>query len=341
MPAWSTLDRGGLFLAAGRDGHGTGWRRVRDDARFRRLSLVGLSDGEVDNLAQARGVGLTTAGARRLRRHTGGNPRHICALMEEVGARELGRSEARLPAPRAVCDDVWTRMESCSERGRALLEALAVLGGPSTLSVAGAVAGVEDPWGALEDARRSGLISDSPGSPASGVRLRDALVAAAIYDRLDGPARHELHQRAAGCLLGGDGFAHRLPLAVLEGEGGALLVELESTAERAGAQGDHELAARTWRMAAGLQTDPARRRRLLVLGADESIACGDAAGAEECVADLDDETGGWVALLSGEAALLEGHSSLARRRLQAAWAAAGSGESAIKARAAAGLAFSR
>ncbi|MDX3659834.1 hypothetical protein PV646_21240 [Streptomyces sp. ID05-26A] len=66
------------------------------------LRLRGLDAPAVAELAASRGVLLHPSMAERLWRHTGGLPRHVLDLLDEVPRDTWSRFAPELPAPSAV-----------------------------------------------------------------------------------------------------------------------------------------------------------------------------------------------------------------------------------------------
>ncbi|OKH61279.1 hypothetical protein EB74_20835, partial [Mycobacterium sp. SWH-M5] len=134
------------------------------------VELTGLSVSAVVELARLRGITIHPTLADRLTRHTAGNPRDVLALFDEVPPSAWARLDSALPAPRHVVERVATQLQACGPAGRALVEALAVLGAPGdaatwdgvTLAEAAELAGLtgsSESLSALDEAVAAGLVT--------------------------------------------------------------------------------------------------------------------------------------------------------------------------------------
>ena len=129
-----------------------------------------------------------------LTRHTGGNPRDVLALLDEVPAAVWQRPGAELPAPSHVVAAVDARLQRCGPAGRALAEALAILGEDASLFETTALAGLDEPLTAIDEAATAGLlIRWTDFDP----RLRDPLTRGAVTALMGVHAAHDAHRRAA------------------------------------------------------------------------------------------------------------------------------------------------
>jgi predicted ATPase len=157
-------------------GRHPGWRRLLDtparDLSIRTLRLDGLEFADAARLIAARCPELRTEAARRLWRHTDGNPLYLRSLMSEYDPVALTR-DPQLPAPAEFARVIAARLERLDDAGLDLCEALAVLG-PERVSVpdAVAVAGLEDPGDAVRHLVRADLIESRYTDAASGRRPR-------------------------------------------------------------------------------------------------------------------------------------------------------------------------
>ena len=212
-----------------------------------RMQLDGLSTEEVRELAATLGAGpLSHRAADRLRAHTHGSPLHLRTLLAELPI-EVVRGQGRLPAPRSFGPLVLAAMAGCPESARRLLTAAAVLGMRSSLASAAAVAAVEQPLQALEDATRTQLAEARSSVDGWVVVFRHPLVRAAVYDDLGPATRGRLHARAAAVVGEPDALAHRV--AAADGPDPALVALLverageDARAARPGQAADRLLAA--------------------------------------------------------------------------------------------------
>ena len=208
-------------------------RETENDASH--VELGGLSTGDVQDLATARGTGhLSHRAAQRLRAHTGGSPLHLCALLDEIPLGDLQALDRPLPAPRSFALLVLRDVAAVSPAARQLVSAAAVLGERVETRQLLAVAGL-DPGlapAALEELHQRRLLLLPPG--ATHAQFRHPLVRAAIYEDLGPGTRIDLHQRAAGTLhapLESTGrLRHRVAATFAPDD--ALAAELEHDATR-------------------------------------------------------------------------------------------------------------
>jgi DNA-binding CsgD family transcriptional regulator/tetratricopeptide (TPR) repeat protein len=180
-----------------------------------RLRLAGLSNEDVGEFvrrsAGARADAEVSSLATALGELTGGNPFLLCELwrtLVETGAVEVGESRVRLTrtvaelgSPESVRDVITHRLARLAPSATALLEVAAVLGPEFELDVLGDAAGLgeRELATAVETAVRSGMIEEVPASGLA-YRFTHELVRRALYDRLIGIRRAELHLLAAEAL---------------------------------------------------------------------------------------------------------------------------------------------
>jgi hypothetical protein len=160
------------------------------------LPVGPMLPADVQDLAAAVGVpDLPLQTAYRLCAHTVGNPRHLLALLAELPVEAWSR-EMVLPAPRLFSRSVGRTLSSCTDAARRLVEAVSVLGEHAELSTAAAIADVDEPLAALEEACDIGLLLSPQPAAAWHLTFPDPLVRAAVYGQL-GPARRaRLHLAA-------------------------------------------------------------------------------------------------------------------------------------------------
>jgi class 3 adenylate cyclase/DNA-binding CsgD family transcriptional regulator len=180
-----------------------------------RVRLGGLSDEDVGEFvrrsAGARADAELSSLATALVDLTDGNPFLLCELwrtLVETGAvnvtegrLRMTRTVAELGSPESVRDVITHRLARLAPETTALLEVAAVLGREFELGVLGDAAGLgeRELAPAVETAVRSGVIEEVPGSGLA-YRFTHELVRRALYDRLSGIRRAELHLRAAEAL---------------------------------------------------------------------------------------------------------------------------------------------
>ncbi|WP_433030047.1 AAA family ATPase [Actinomycetospora sp. CA-053990] len=143
------------------------WERLPAAGRaIRRVRLEGLEPAELSELAAAVGRPLgSTGAAERLWRHTRGHPLHARTLLEELPPEVLAGSADALPAPRSLSSVVLVRLARAAPATEALVVATSVLGESAPLALAAAVAGLDDPAAALDEAVGMGLVEELPGGP--------------------------------------------------------------------------------------------------------------------------------------------------------------------------------
>jgi ATP/maltotriose-dependent transcriptional regulator MalT len=183
------------------------------DTQDGRLVLGGLSDTEVVELGAARGWGdMSGRSAVRLRRHTGGNPLYLGALLDELSLGELN-SPGPLPAPKSYALLVLGALASHSENAQSLARAAAVLADGALVDIAAGVAGVAAPEAALDELTRAKLVTCTYADDGWRLRFRHPLVKAAVQDALGPAERVRLHTAAATLLHGEDALVHRVAAA--------------------------------------------------------------------------------------------------------------------------------
>ena len=188
----------------------------RSDAVVR-LRLTGLSDDEVDEfvrLAPEGGPGSPEL-AQAIGELTEGNPFLVCELwraLVETGLVEIADGRVRLTrplteiaTPDSVREVVSQRLARLSPRTIDVLELMAAAGAESGLDIVRRAAGLADPElrAALDEAVRSGMLEELP-SRRLAYRFTHELVRRALYDRLSGLRRAELHLRVGEALERGE-----------------------------------------------------------------------------------------------------------------------------------------
>jgi len=180
-----------------------------------RLALRGLSREEVaDFVRQAGGSDLDPAIgqlAQRISEVTDGNAFLMIELwrtLSETGALEIVDGTARLAAPlpglespESVREVVSQRLSRLARPTREVLEVAAVTGPEFRLDVVRRAAGLDERslLETLDEAVRSGMIEEMPASGLA-YRFTHELVRLALYDRLSGLRRAELHLRVGTAL---------------------------------------------------------------------------------------------------------------------------------------------
>ncbi|MFC4054188.1 LuxR C-terminal-related transcriptional regulator [Actinomadura syzygii] len=288
-----------------------GWARLRNDAgRCVRVRVGGLGADDVAALAAQRGMPLTSAAARRLTDHTGGNALYVTTLLDDVPPEVLNRTGEALPVPADLSALVAARFAGLDAGPAALLGALAVLARPAPLPQVAEVADSADPAADCDGLLSTRWVERRPGG-AGLARLAfvHPLMRQAVYDTLPLDDRRRLHLAAARVGDRRGALAHRVAAADRVDE--ALAAELEAEARSASAPDDAGTAARMLRWAADLTPERAARERRLLGAARLAVDAADpaldelvpavAACADGPERDLVLGTAAWRAGDSGEA----------------------------------------
>lgn len=248
-----------------------------------RMRVAGFSGEEISEFIRNVAGGEVGAGppwlAKAIGDLTGGNPFLVCELWRDLvetgmvelvdGTVRLTRSTTELGTPESVREVVSQRLARLADGTVELLELAATAGGEFGFDVVRRAACMPDAalLEHLDEAVRSGMIDELP-SRALAYRFTHELVRRALYDRLTGVRRAELHLRVGEALEGAEArsgraladLAHHFALAAPLG-GAARGVEYNVLAARAadGALAFDEAVARL-RTALDLQIDSPRHR---------------------------------------------------------------------------------
>ena len=248
-----------------------------------RLRLAGLGVEELRGLSTALGTGsISPRAAERLHEHTGGNPLHARAMLEEVPAGVLQHSAGPLPAPRSFALLVLARLAACPLDAEKLVVAASVLGTSCPLPLASRLGEVTDPLKALEQAAAAHLLRDHLTAVERLVAFPHPLVRAAVYHDL-GPARRAGLHACAARLVGSEPAALRHRVAAACGSDPGLAAEVAALAGRQAAEGSWTAAADNLLAAATLAATPAERERS-VLTAIDYLRLGDNAAEASALA---------------------------------------------------------
>jgi DNA-binding CsgD family transcriptional regulator/tetratricopeptide (TPR) repeat protein len=176
-----------------------------------RLRLGGLSDEEVGEFVRIVAEGRAGANlpeiARAISDLTGGNAFLMCELwraLVETDVVEAGDGELRLAGsllaglgtPESVREVVSARLDRLAPATTELLELAAAAGAEFELAIVGRGSRLAESelLAALDEATRSGIVVELPGRHLA-YRFSHELVRRAVYDRLSGVRRAELHLR--------------------------------------------------------------------------------------------------------------------------------------------------
>jgi DNA-binding CsgD family transcriptional regulator/tetratricopeptide (TPR) repeat protein len=256
-----------------------------------RLRIEGLSRQAVTDLVRAAtggefGPELCGLG-QAIHDLTGGNAFLVCELwraLVEADAVETGggrvrvtRAPAELGSPESVREVVSQRLYRLAPRTSDLLELAATAGAEFELGVLRRAAGLDEAElrAALDEAVRSGMIEELP-SPGRVGRFTHELVRRALYDRLSGVRRAELHFRVAEALEAGGprsgralaDLAHHFAAAAPFGDSSrAIGYNLQAARAAASALAFDEAAARLrTALELGIERPADRANALLELG---------------------------------------------------------------------------
>jgi DNA-binding CsgD family transcriptional regulator/tetratricopeptide (TPR) repeat protein len=189
-----------------------------------RLRLAGLSDDDVREFLRHAAEGDAGTGppglAQAIGELTGGNAFLVCELwraLVETGIVEIAdgtirptRPLAELGTPESVREVVSQRLSRLAPATTDLLELTATAGSEFGLEIVRHAAGLSEPdlLAALDEAVRSGMIEELP-SRRLAYRFTHELVRRALYDRLSGVRRAEMHLRVGEALERSEGRSGR------------------------------------------------------------------------------------------------------------------------------------
>lgn len=250
------------------------------------IRLPGLGAEDVTAIGAALGVDLPAAAVGRLIEQTEGNPLHITTLLAEVPADSLVAADDRpLPAPASFRSLVLGKLATCAPATERLVVAAAALGLRCSVADAAAVAGLDDPLPAIDEAVAQHLLVHRETTAGAQLSFFHPMVRSAVYNDL-GPARRaEVHRAVAAHT--GDPWTRLRHLADASAGGDdALVDELVgfATARRGAGPGGTADAGAALRLAARVATRGEQREDLLLQALECLLATGDAAGAAEVAA---------------------------------------------------------
>jgi len=254
-----------------------------------RMHLEGLTDAEVGDLVRRAAGGDEGDGelATTIHRLTGGNPFLVCELWRALletetvtttsGALRVRRPVSELATPESVREVVSQRLARLGEETNDLLGLAATAGPEFALDPIRRASGLAEPklLAALEEAVASGMIEELSSQPLA-YGFTHELVRRALYDRLPGTRRAELHLRvgealeasAAGSDRDAADLAHHFGSAAPFGDLERAVEYNVAAARAAAAALDFDAAADRLRTALriGIEDEARRAGALLTLG---------------------------------------------------------------------------
>ncbi|MEV0185949.1 AAA family ATPase [Streptomyces sp. NPDC050625] len=288
----------------------------RDDA----VRLAPLTPEDVRTLArEGHGITLELPAARHLCHHTLGNPRHLTQLLRELPRETWQDWRPELPAPARYASAVRHRLAQCGPAARKLAEACSVLGDDAFLTEAAALAGVDDPLPAVDEARTAGLLTATIDPGRALLSFTHPLVRAAVLTGIELTNRAELHRAAAAITVDrGRRLIHRV--AATTTANGELADELDRYAGEHATAGEWSAVADTLVRASRLSTSRSAREDRLLRAVDAMIGAGDVPQAAAFAAELESFPPGTLRdVVLGYLAIMRGRRAEADAFLTQAW----------------------
>ncbi|MBA3488143.1 MAG: AAA family ATPase [Longispora sp.] len=238
-----------LIILVSRSGTAGGdeeaWRRLAaGDITVVELSIDGLETPDVAQLIKLSSHStLSSDVVARLQAHTGGHPLYLQGLLADLPVDTLADVTMELPVPATLVLAIQQQLGGLSHQSRRLLDALAVIDARSPLSVAAAIAGVEDATVALQPVVAIGLVDWWPAEPSTPVVIHHQLQRQAIYESINPARRRQLHAAAVPLVEEAAVWAHLV--AATDKVDPALANKLELAANETFAAGNVDQAT-TW-----------------------------------------------------------------------------------------------
>ncbi len=249
---WRADPRGGLSPERLR-------RQLLSGAGVIRLPVAELSVAETGQLLDRVGPAASEQFTRRLHDYTGGHPGLLSVLLDQgLASAHNNTSPADLLGlfdPLVM--NILRSVSRLPEASRELLAAMAVSDETWPLAVVGSVAGVDDPFEALEPLLDSGLVEWSPAETVAPVFVRYPFYRDVIYRSLPRARRQALHAQAASFAIGTRGLAHRVAAARTADP--LLAATLAREADRYYLAGENERAGTLLKWSAAVTSDPDER----------------------------------------------------------------------------------
>ncbi len=293
--------------------------QVLDVAADHRVSMAPLSIASIAELAELRGIALSASSVGELARHTGGLPKHVSALLDEL-PREVWRGvRPQLPPPGFVDETVRAGLAECDTLARRLVQTIAVLGSAQPLPIVCSIANIEDPWTAIDAAERRDLVTVQHNSSAVVLDAPDPMVRAAILATMSRSLRAQLHREAALVLTDrADVLTHVAAADPLPGA--EMSEQLADLAGERSARGQWATAAQLFELSSRTAVEPTCRDDMIIRAVDALIGAGDVRTAAGHIAEIESlrETPMRNSVL-GYLAILRGRPHEADARLARAW----------------------
>ena len=231
------------------------------------VRLTGLSVDQTIALAAEHGVAaLERSRADVLTQLTDGNPQHLALTFDELGSRVHVALPTHLPVPAAYSAELAETLDTVPERGRTLLELLAIVGGPAPASSLVQIADHAGHKISADEALDSGLVVSLNSEGQRELAIASTRVREGILRGMTHTRRRHLHRATGDCLSGPQRLEHLLNAT--EHTDDALADELDAEAARVGAVGRYPQAARLYSQASGVTSGrDDRERRILLAGA--------------------------------------------------------------------------
>ncbi|MGI3785603.1 MAG: AAA family ATPase, partial [Janthinobacterium lividum] len=248
---------------------------VEDAADVTMLRLQPLEAVDVRDVALSlRGWKLSDEVAAQIVERSGGVPLLVEAILREPEDLAALRPGSALPASASAA----TRrvLAGIGDDVRLLVEAAAVFGEPTRLSVLGAAAGVDEPTAAVTGAVLAGLVTvDDDGT----VECAHALMRDAVYATISPLPRRDLHQQAARWTTADRRLAHRV--AACDRPDAVLTADLLAAASQARAGNQFDRAAQLGLQARQVAVDAAGAEQVLLRALLDRITAQNLPAADE------------------------------------------------------------
>lgn len=310
-----------LLLASddGRQAHAARAAQTLADRVDSHLLLSRFGIAEVRELARRVGVLLSALQAATLAEHCSGNPGLIRQLLGEHDPQYWRTRSVDFATTTAALREVSGALAEVSSDARALAEAAGVVGLRSELTVAAAVAGLDDAVPGFDELFGAGLVSMEGTDGVSTIAFRDAVTRAAIYAATGPLRRRELHERAADLLSSpADRLRHRA--AAFPSPDAGFAAELTQCALDQADRGEWAGAAKTMLLAAQMSPTPAEEDERLLRGVEALVGAGDLVQAADFVPEVESRPESALrSSVLGYLAVCRGRSEEAERYLAEAW----------------------